>query len=185
MKLEYLILGIVKHHPYTGYDIKKFLDGEGQIIRSSVPLSQIYNTLKRMVDQGWIKFIWRRRDGKPDIKEYQLTPSGNAELMAWIQAPVEPGNRISESEIFAKVWLSIFVDTDVVLAQLKDEMAFRQQQLSTAWDHDHSVNNLTSTDVDLSRAQLIADLREEFRLGAIQYTINWLEKVIAIYENPA
>ena len=45
MKLEYMILGILKINPRTGYDMKKYLDTEGRFGRARAPLSQIYTTL--------------------------------------------------------------------------------------------------------------------------------------------
>ena len=71
MKLEYYTLGLLEIKPLTGYDIKKFLDTEGRFGRKRAPLSQIYNTLKRMLEQEWVEFEEVKREGKPDVKIYQ------------------------------------------------------------------------------------------------------------------
>ncbi len=71
MKLEYLILGILKINPRTGYDIKKYLDTEGRFGRARAPLSQIYTTLKRMLEKGWVLFEEEHREGKPEESELE------------------------------------------------------------------------------------------------------------------
>ena len=99
MKLEFYILGLLKINPSTGYDIKKILDTEGRFGRKRAPLSQIYNTLKRMVENGWVRFEEEQREGKPDIKIYHNTPEGEQAFMEYLCSPIEPPFRFRESDI--------------------------------------------------------------------------------------
>ena len=70
----YDILGLLTINPSTGYDIKKHLDTEGRFTRRRAPLSQIYNTLKRMHENNLVTFVEEKREGKPNLKIYSITP---------------------------------------------------------------------------------------------------------------
>jgi PadR family transcriptional regulator, regulatory protein AphA len=87
MSLEHAILGFLNYRPYSGYDLKKFFDTS---VRHFWPAdqSQIYRTLSRMNDKGWLEIEVIRQDARPDRKVYHITPAGRDELRRWLLTPL-------------------------------------------------------------------------------------------------
>jgi DNA-binding PadR family transcriptional regulator len=86
MSLEYAILGFLKYHPYTGYDLKKIFDTS---IRHFWPAdqSQIYRTLSRLTENGWAEMEKVPQEDRPDRKVYHITEAGRTELRNWLSGP--------------------------------------------------------------------------------------------------
>ena len=122
MKLEYFILGITSINPMTGYDIKKYLDTEGRFGRARAPLSQIYTTLKRMVEQDWIMYVEEKRENKPDIKIYHNTKLGKEVLLEYLHSPINLSFRFKESETIDRIKFSFLVKPEVIIEQVQTEL---------------------------------------------------------------
>ncbi len=89
MSLEFAILGFLNYRPYSGYDLKKIFDTS---VRHFWPAdqSQIYRTLSRMSEKGWVEIEIVRQEARPDRKEYSITETGRAELRQWLVTPLAP-----------------------------------------------------------------------------------------------
>ena len=89
MSLEFAILGFLNYRPYSGYDLKKIFDTS---VRHFWPAdqSQIYRTLSRMSEKGWVEIEIVRQEARPDRKEYSITETGRAELRQWLVTPLVP-----------------------------------------------------------------------------------------------
>lgn len=89
MSLEHAILGFLNYRPYSGYDLKKIFD---RSVRHFWPAdqSQIYRTLARMSEKGWVEIEVIHQETRPDRKEYRITPAGRDELRRWLTAPLPP-----------------------------------------------------------------------------------------------
>ncbi len=87
MSLEHAILGFLNYRPYSGYDLKKFFDTS---VRHFWPAdqSQIYRTLARMNDKGWVMIEVIRQESRPDRKLYTITDAGRRELREWLVSPL-------------------------------------------------------------------------------------------------
>lgn len=183
MKLEYYILGLLKLKPRTGYDLKKYFDTEGRFSRPRTPLSQIYNTLKRMTKKGWISFETEEQEGKPDRKIYSVTPAGNDYFMAWLQEPHKPSFRFQDRTFLGKLLFSCFLEDEVILEHLRIELAYREKNIATFRLRDRTVEVDPSTNVDVKRLQDFADLQHEYGSGAADHYVAWLKRVIEFIEN--
>jgi len=86
MSLEFAILGFLNYHPYSGYDLKKIFDTS---VRHFWPAdqSQIYRTLSRLAEQGYLELEKIPQADRPDRKVYHITPAGQAALLDWLQGP--------------------------------------------------------------------------------------------------
>ena len=175
MKLEYMILGILTINPMTGYDMKKYLDTEGRFGRSRAPLSQIYNTLKRMLESGWVCFDEVQREGKPDVKIYQNTEAGEAAFMDYLHSPVEPSFRYWESDIRYRVLFSFMLEPEVVLEQVRVELAYRREQIATHRGRDRSIRSENLSPEQVAYAQEIYDMLHGF--GARATASCWARRV--------
>ena len=65
----------MNYRPYSGYDLKKIFDTS---VRHFWPAdqSQIYRTLSRMSEKGWVEIEVIHQESRPDRKEYRITPAG-------------------------------------------------------------------------------------------------------------
>jgi DNA-binding PadR family transcriptional regulator len=89
MSLGHAILGFVSGRPLSGYDLKKRFDHSVGHFWTATQ-SQIYRTLKRMADDGWVTMTVVDQDDRPDRKLYHITDDGRRELHRWLTAEPEP-----------------------------------------------------------------------------------------------
>ncbi len=114
MSLDFAILGFLNYHPYTGYDLKKIFDTS---IRHFWPAdqSQIYRTLARFTEQGYVQVEKIPQEDRPDRKVYHITDAGRAALHMWLASPPPLGEprrasliqvffagQLSDKEVLAK-----------------------------------------------------------------------------------
>lgn len=89
MSLRAAILGFLRLEPTTGYLLRKRFEGSVGSFWS-VTQSQIYRELHALERDGRIVGEREAGDGKPDRLVYALSKRGEAELDAWLEAPVDP-----------------------------------------------------------------------------------------------
>ena len=111
MSLEYAILGFLNYRPLSGYDLKKVFDNS---VRHFWPAdqSQIYRTLAKLAEQGYVEQEIDRGLDRPDRKEYRITPAGQEALRAWLLYPL-PSQDVRIAEL-----IQVFF-----AGQLSDEQA--------------------------------------------------------------
>lgn len=89
VSLRCAILGILRLHPATGYDLKRAFDTSVAHFWSA-DQSQIYRTLDRLVADGAVAVEVQPGEGRPDRRVHAITEPGEAELRDWLAAPAEP-----------------------------------------------------------------------------------------------
>jgi len=89
MSLEHAILGFLRYAPLSGYDLKKAFDTS---VRHFWPADQgqIYRTLARMAERGWVEMEVVPQEDRPNRKVYHLTEAGEEELRRWLTMPLPP-----------------------------------------------------------------------------------------------
>jgi PadR family transcriptional regulator, regulatory protein AphA len=87
MSLDHAILGFLKDRPRTGYDLKAVFDMTVSHFWAA-DQSQIYRTLARLVENGWIETEVIKQDRRLDRKIYHITQKGSGELQRWLATPV-------------------------------------------------------------------------------------------------
>jgi DNA-binding PadR family transcriptional regulator len=89
MTLEHAILGFLDRSPMTGYDLKTrcFDDAVGHLWTADQ--AQVYRTLGRLSERGFVRSRNVAQRGKPDRRVYSITPKGRAELAAWLRLPLD------------------------------------------------------------------------------------------------
>ncbi len=181
MKLEHFILGILTINPMTGYDIKKYLDTEGRFGRKRAPLSQIYNTLKRMVDNGWVIFEEEVRTGKPDIKIYHNTAAGQKVFMDYLQSPIELPFRFRESEITYRIMFAFLIEPQIIVDQIQAELDFRREQIATFRPRDRTIHSENLSEDQVAYAQEVYDMLHSFGARDIDNFVRMLEEALEFF----
>ncbi|WP_165968393.1 PadR family transcriptional regulator [Saccharopolyspora elongata] len=184
--LDHVILGMLALRPISGYDLGKWMRGPGRFIGYRVQLPQIYRTLAKLADQGWVEFQVEPRDGKPDAKVYRLTDTGKQALLDWAHSPYEPAPRPMDPDFTLRFLIAGQLDRDLALSILRTELDYRREQQRTPTQ----IKELTAAidpipELDPAWAtQVITLAHEHGRQAALQH-IDWLESTITNLENQA
>jgi len=125
--LRYIILGLLWAHPMSGYDIKQAFD---RALASywNAGNSQIYTTLKSMSQAGLVQSEVIVQTTRPNRKVYQLTASGEAELVHWLRESVP--ERFTKDEFLTKLFFCGETADDIALAHLHEHRESLLKQLA-------------------------------------------------------
>lgn len=141
MSLSHALLGLLAYEPATGYDLKnQYMDSIGFFWTATLP--QIYRTLSKMEESGWLDCEVEYQSDRPNKKVYSITPDGQMELDRWLAENPEMyeprlsllvkvffGNRMSRNELIShlQIWREahekVFRRYDKVWDQKVPEMA--------------------------------------------------------------
>lgn len=116
MSLEYAIMGFLNYGPLSGYDLKKVFDISVQHFWPA-DQSQIYRTLSRLDEQGWVEVEVVNQVERPDRKVYHITETGRDELLNWLA--VEPRERASRSAALIQVFFFGQLSDEVILERFE------------------------------------------------------------------
>ena len=130
MKLENILLGVLLQHPSTGYDLKKYLDTSGRFLRSNTQMSQVYRSLTRMEELGWVAHTVENRPGAQDAKTYRVTEEGATVFLDWLKGPYLPPSRFEDPDFMVRLSFAGFMDVDEVIALLDTELDTRHAQIA-------------------------------------------------------
>lgn len=87
MSLPHAILGFLTFGPITGYDLKIQCFDESVAHFWPADQAQIYRTLDKLADQGYVASHLEIQADRPNRKVYRITEAGRAELSRWLVAP--------------------------------------------------------------------------------------------------
>lgn len=179
VKFEYALLGLLSRRPYSGYDLSKWLETEGQFIRDKAHHSQIYRLLGRMVRDGWVEFDVDPREGRPDAKVYRLTDLGRTALLDWAKEEYRPSTRFQRSEFLLRFTFAAPVAPETLAPMVRTELAYRRDQVARNRDRDRTVAVLDPVpELDAALAQELTDLTHDYGTHAVDVWIDWLERVL-------
>jgi PadR family transcriptional regulator, regulatory protein AphA len=82
MSIEHAMLGLLSLNPLSGYDIKKMFEGSVALYWSGNN-NQIYKTLIKLHEQGWVSRETQVQESNPARKIYSITEKGLEELRRW------------------------------------------------------------------------------------------------------
>ncbi|MEE1823464.1 PadR family transcriptional regulator [Streptomyces sp. BE20] len=177
MKFDHVLLGLLAIHPRSGWDLKQWLAGEGQFVRSNAHQSQIYRLLNRMAEQGWVAFETDPRDGRPDAKVYRLTGAGRAELVTEARSPYRPTSRFQDPDFMARFYFTGLVAPDRLIDLIDTELAYRRRQVATMRGRDRSVAFAEGVpEADAHRVRLLRELTHQYGASAVDAWLDWLER---------
>lgn len=77
--LDLLILQAISRKPVHGYAIARWIESSTDDLLA-VQEGALYPALRRLQKQGWIKAAWAVSELNKEIKVYDLTVAGRAEL---------------------------------------------------------------------------------------------------------
>jgi len=89
MSIDYAILGILSSKSLTGYDLKKIIQ-ESPFMYWSGNNNQIYRSLVKLHDKGFVTNEVEYQESSPSKKVYTITKEGISELKDWVLSSPEP-----------------------------------------------------------------------------------------------
>lgn len=132
-------MGILGAHPSTGYDLKKFFDAHGRFMRSNTQMSQVYRSLHRMADRGWVTYDVQPRPGAQDAKTYSVTAEGMTVFLDWLTGPYLPPTKYTDPEFLSRLAFSGFMTEEQLLRIVDAELAARRDQVARFRNRDRTV----------------------------------------------
>jgi DNA-binding PadR family transcriptional regulator len=84
---SYVILGMLRHEPRSGYEIKSMVDNSTRFFWAA-SYGQIYPELRRLAEAGLVEGEAQATGGRKRVV-YRLTPTGRMELRRWLTEPAE------------------------------------------------------------------------------------------------
>ena len=79
MKLEVILLGLLKESPKHGYELKKIIEEEIKPL-TNVTLTSLYYTLDKLTKKGYLQCEIEREGNRPERRVYALTQKGETFL---------------------------------------------------------------------------------------------------------
>ncbi len=106
MSVRFALLGLLAQRPRHGYDLHAGFEAlVGGEQNWDVKPAQIYTTLERLEDVGWVTEEAVEQAGGPEKRIYAVTSEGRAALVAWFASGV--GRAHGRDEFFLKLMLAL------------------------------------------------------------------------------
>lgn len=120
------LLAFVKRSRFTtGYEISNRLHGPSALLWP-MSHSQIYPTLSELEAEGLIIGKWSNQSGKPDKKNYSVTPAATEEVNRWLIDLAEP---LTHEEVLACSYCLGMGDPLVIAEKLRDYRASMELEI--------------------------------------------------------
>jgi DNA-binding PadR family transcriptional regulator len=172
LSVRYALLGLLSQHPCHGYELRAAFEVlAGGKDTWDVKPAQVYVTLERLEESGYVHREAVEKDGGPEKRIYSLTELGRDELNRWFSSgTVEEYQR---DEFFVKLMLS-----------LEDPMANPQRiiqiQRSMLYQELHQVT--TQRQQADPRQELAQILRMDKMVMHLEADLRWLDMIEARLE---
>ena len=106
MSVRHALLGLLAQRPRHGYDLHDAFEAVvGGEQNWDVKPAQVYSTLARLEQAGYVAEESVEQEGGPEKHIYAITPAGRNELAAWFQAGVPPEHH--RDEFYLKLMLGL------------------------------------------------------------------------------
>jgi DNA-binding PadR family transcriptional regulator len=174
MSLAHAILGFLLQAEMTGYDLKTSCFDRRIAHLWSADQAQIYRTLDKLVEQGWITCTIEMQSDRPNRKVYSVTAAGKAELMRWLQSP-QP-LPIVRDPLPIQLFFAAGLPNEATIHLLEQQLATRREKLAEC----EQIKLPASSNPTTSRQQLMQRLVLELAIRKEQMYIDWLKTAIEV-----
>jgi len=174
MSLAHAILGFLQQEERTGYDLKTSCFDRCIAHLWSADQAQIYRTLDKLVEQGWITCTVEIQHDRPNRKVYSVTEAGKAELIRWLQCP-QPLPTVREP-LLVQLFFAAQLTNEAIIHLLEQQLAARCEKLAEC----ENIELPTLGDHSASREQIMQRLVLELAIRREQTYIDWLNTAIDV-----
>ncbi len=174
MSLAHAILGLLQQQEMTGYDLKTSCFDHCIAHLWPADQAQIYRTLDKLVEQGWITCTVEIQHDRPNRKVYRVTELGKAELTRWLQCH-QPLPTVREP-LLIQLYFAAQLPNQAIIQLLEQQLVARHQELTKC----HTIESPTLDDKSASREQIMQRLVLELVMRREQTYIDWLQTAIDV-----
>ncbi len=176
MSLAHTILGLLQQEEMTGYDLKTTCFDQCVAHLWPADQAQIYRTLDKLVEQGWISCSVEIQSDRPNRKVYSVTEAGTAEFMRWLQRH-QPLPTLREP-LLVQLYFAAQLPNAAILKLLEQQLAVRQNKLAEC----DRIQLPKLGDRGANREQIMQRLVLDLVIQREQTYIDWLKTAIEIIE---
>ena len=174
MSLAHAILGLLQQEERTGYDLKTSCFDRCVAHLWPADQAQIYRTLEKLVEQGWITCAVEIQHDRPNRKVYSVTEAGKDELIRWLQCS-GPLPTLREP-LLVQLFFSAQLPNEAIIQLLEQQLAAHHEKLA-----EYEMIELPSLgDKSASREQMMQRLVLELVLRREQTYMDWLKTAIDV-----
>jgi DNA-binding PadR family transcriptional regulator len=179
MSLKHALLGFLSYRPMTGYDLKQHFDRSIYYFWNA-NLSQIYPTLSKMKDEGWLTMEVELQEDRPNRKVYHITTAGREELQRWLQSPADVAP--VRDAFLIKIFFGGQLDKEDSLSQLRCHLALHQEQLAVYQETVRGRIQQSMEGTGMEREAFFWNLTLDRGMKYEQGWIEWCQETIAKIE---
>ncbi|WP_436776375.1 PadR family transcriptional regulator [Yinghuangia sp. YIM S09857] len=181
MQLDFVILGMLAMRRFSGYDLRKWMEGPLKYIGYGVQLPQIYRRLAKLVGRGWVEYDIDTREGGPDAKLYRMTEAGRRALWEWARSPFQPSLRPADPDFAIRFIFGGQLDPDIALRVVRTELEYRQKDVhhtaTPQWLAKASQHETNTSEMDPKWAAEVHMIGHEHGYAGASTYIAWLQLV--------
>jgi PadR family transcriptional regulator AphA len=173
MSLRSAILGFLQLEPSTGYLLLQRFQGSVGSFWTATQ-SQIYRELHNLEQAGKLRVEVVPQAGKPARKVYTITPSGRADLQAWLREPIAP------AQLRDPLLLKLVFAADLEHAVLADTLTGYAQSLQQTRS-EYQARLASQAIFSLARSErerVLWELSIENGLAWCEAQIAWTERAL-------
>ena len=116
MSLRFALLGLLAVEPASGYDLKRAINRSTYFIWNATG-PQIYTTLHKLREEGYITSKSLAQKGKPDKQIHKITASGQAALKAFMSEPIRAS--VTRDEVLLRIFFGNFASRTSIKRELE------------------------------------------------------------------
>ena len=176
MSLRFALLGFLNLGPMTGYDLKKQLDRSTQNFWHA-GLNQIYPTLKKMEDEGWITSTIEPQEARPDRVVYDMSETGRQEMIEWLAEPLSELPRGRHPGLL-KLFFAGYLERTEALAQLRAQLELHRADLAGHKETRAMIAAVAAQEPRLERSAVFWELVRDLGERNERMYVDWLEQAI-------
>ena len=116
MSLRFALLGLLAVQPASGYDLKRAINRSTYFIWNATG-PQVYNTLNKLRDDGFITSKSQPQQGKPDKHIHTITTSGRSALKGFMEEPIRAA--VTRDEVLLRIFFGNFASKKTIKRELE------------------------------------------------------------------
>ncbi|MFN0263717.1 PadR family transcriptional regulator [Tepidamorphus sp. 3E244] len=153
MSLRFALLGLISMKPASGYDLKQTIERSINFIWNATS-PQIYNTLRKLREDGYISTQDLPQKGKPDKQIHSITPSGREALEAFVSEPIR--SSVTRDEVLLRIFLGNFTDSAAMRRELRSYLERVREERSFLESVEARVSSHPGPNREARRYQLLS-----------------------------
>jgi PadR family transcriptional regulator, regulatory protein AphA len=179
MSLPHLLLGLLYRKPDSGYDLNKRFERTVAHFWTT-DQSQIYRTLYKLLDKGWVEVEVIQQEDNPDKKIYSVTDDGMNTLIKWLQKPLKDEVVIRDAST-GQVYFGDALEPQVLIDVQQHYIQQGEEKLQSYY----AVEQAVFAKVNIEEYPLGMELAHatlQYGIRFLEMEINWRKELIQSVE---